>query len=68
MDETKQGRLRERKADAHEKITLGGLVVKAGLRNETPALILGILLDGVRRSADPSVRAEMMTLGGKALR
>ena len=34
-----------RKQDAHEKIQLGGLVVKAGLRDEDKAVILGALLD-----------------------
>jgi len=34
-----------RKQDAHEKISLGGLVVKAGLRDADKALILGALIE-----------------------
>ena len=34
-----------RKQDAHEKIQLGGLVVKAGLREVDKAVILGALLE-----------------------
>ncbi len=35
----------ERKTDTRRKIQLGGLVIKAGLENETTATILGLLLD-----------------------
>lgn len=34
-----------RKQDAHEKIKLGGLVVKSGMRNTDPAVLLGALLE-----------------------
>jgi hypothetical protein len=40
--------MKERKQDAHEKIQLGGLVVKAGLREMDKNVILGMLMDGVR--------------------
>jgi hypothetical protein len=33
----------ERRLDTRHKIQLGGLVIKAGLGNEEPAVILGIL-------------------------
>ena len=33
----------ERRLDTRRKIQLGGLVIKAGLGNEEPALILGLL-------------------------
>ena len=35
----------DRKKDAREKITLGGLVVKAGLRQADRAFLLGVLLE-----------------------
>lgn len=35
---------RQRKADAHRKIVLGGLVLKAGLGNVSEAVLLGGLL------------------------
>jgi len=34
-----------RKADAHSKISLGGLIVKAGMRDTDPALLLGALME-----------------------
>src|SRR4051812_23492276 len=36
---------RERKRDAHEKIQLGGLVVKAGLRELDQAVLFGAMLE-----------------------
>ncbi|MCF6204779.1 MAG: conjugal transfer protein TraD [Methylococcaceae bacterium] len=36
---------KDRKQDTHEKIQLGGLVVKAGLRNADKAIILGALCE-----------------------
>lgn len=36
---------KDRKKDTHEKIQLGGLVVKAGLRNADKAIILGALCE-----------------------
>jgi Conjugal transfer protein TraD len=38
--------MQERKADTRQKILLGGLVVKAGLRDIDANVILGILMDG----------------------
>jgi hypothetical protein len=38
----------ERKADTRRKIQLGGLIVKAGLATEEPAVLLGILTAGAR--------------------
>lgn len=37
--------MQDRKADTRDKIQLGGLVVKAGLRDENKAILLGALLD-----------------------
>ena len=42
-------RFSERKSDTRRKIQLGGLVIKAGLENETTATILGLLLDAVEK-------------------
>ncbi|TAE80285.1 MAG: conjugal transfer protein TraD [Alphaproteobacteria bacterium] len=38
--------MQERKTDTRQKILLGGLVVKAGLRDVDANIILGILTDG----------------------
>ncbi len=35
----------ERKADTRRKIQLGGLIIKAGLHEESSAVILGLLLE-----------------------
>lgn len=37
--------MQERKKDTHQKIQLGGLVVKAGLRDADKAVLLGALLE-----------------------
>jgi hypothetical protein len=44
----------ERKADTRRKILLGGLVVKAGLAAEEPAVLLGMLTAGARVLKSPS--------------
>ncbi|PRD43554.1 conjugal transfer protein TraD [Phyllobacterium phragmitis] len=56
-----------RKKDAHEKIQLGGLIAKAGLRYEKRALLLGLLIDGASRiKADNAERARLLAIGEKA--
>lgn len=56
-----------RKKDAREKIELGGLIVKAGLRYEKRALLLGLLIDaGARIEADEAERTRLSELGAKA--
>ncbi|MFC0194764.1 conjugal transfer protein TraD [Aureimonas pseudogalii] len=52
-----------RRKDAHEKIGLGGLVVKAGLREADKAFILGVLVDAASRMSDGEYRARMTDLG-----
>lgn len=37
--------MQERKQDTRQKIQLGGLVKKAGLHEEPPAVLLGLLLE-----------------------
>jgi hypothetical protein len=56
-----------RKRDTREKIELGGLIVKAGLRFEKRALILGMLIEAARRiENDPDERSRLLAIGGKA--
>lgn len=56
-----------RKKDAREKIELGGLIVKAGLRHEKRALLLGLLIDAnARMKADEAERIRLSELGAKA--
>ncbi|MBP1852827.1 conjugal transfer protein TraD [Rhizobium halophytocola] len=56
-----------RKKDTREKIALGGLVVKAGLRDEKPALLLGALLELKQQlEAKQSERQRLMAIGARA--
>ncbi|MCZ7450264.1 conjugal transfer protein TraD [Agrobacterium rhizogenes] len=56
-----------RKKDTREKIELGGLIVKAGLRFEKRAVLLGALVELQQRLAlDESERARLKTLGQAA--
>ena len=55
-----------RKKDTREKIELGGLIVKAGLRYEKRALLLGMLIDAGRRiTTDEQERARLMAIGAE---
>jgi hypothetical protein len=56
-----------RKKDTRDKIELGGLLVKAGLRYEKRALLLGALLDLARRlKSDDTERARLTSIGAEA--
>jgi len=56
-----------RKKDTRDKIELGGLIVKAGLRFEKRALLLGALMDLQRRlKSDDSERARLTAIGAEA--
>ena len=56
-----------RRRDTREKIQLGGLIVKAGLRYEKRALLLGLLIDGVSRiTADEAERERLTAIGSEA--
>ena len=57
----------ERKKDTREKIELGGLIVKAGLRFEKRALLLGALMDLQHRlKSDDSERSRLTAIGTEA--
>ena len=56
-----------RKKDTREKIELGGLIVKAGLRYEKRALLLGALIDlSQRLKTDEMERLRLMAIGAEA--
>lgn len=56
-----------RKKDTRDKIELGGLVVKAGLRFEKRALLLGALIELQKRlKADDNERARLTAIGAEA--
>ncbi|ANK77624.1 MULTISPECIES: type IV conjugative transfer system coupling protein TraD [Ensifer] len=56
-----------RKKDTREKIELGGLIVKAGLRYEKRALLLGALVElSLRLKSDEGERARLIAIGAEA--
>ncbi len=56
-----------RKKDTREKIELGGLIVKAGLRYEKRALLLGALIDlSQRLKTNDAERSRLMAIGAEA--
>ena len=56
-----------RKKDTREKIELGGLIVKAGLRYEKRALLLGLLIEaGQRLRGDEAERSRLTAIGSEA--
>ena len=52
-----------RRKDAHEKIQLGGLVVKAGLREMDKAVLLGILVFGASELEKEGVKDRFRAIG-----
>lgn len=56
-----------RKKDTREKIELGGLIVKAGLRYEKRAVLLGALMElGRRLKNDAAERDRLAAIGTTA--
>lgn len=56
-----------RKKDTREKIELGGLIVKAGLRYEKRALLLGLLIDASHRiKGNEGERSRLIAIGAEA--
>ncbi|MGR9244149.1 type IV conjugative transfer system coupling protein TraD (plasmid) [Rhizobium leguminosarum] len=56
-----------RKKDTREKIELGGLIVKAGLRYEKRALLLGMLIEaGMRIKGNDAERLRLTMIGAEA--
>jgi len=56
-----------RKKDTREKIELGGLIVKAGLRYEKRALLLGALIElGRQIKGDEAEQARLAAIGAEA--
>lgn len=62
-------RTADRKKDTREKIQLGGLIAKAGLRYEKRALLLGLLIEARRNLAgNAEERARLLAIGEEAFR
>lgn len=58
----------DRKKDAREKITLGGLVVKAGLRQADRAFLLGVLLEAASIRTGSNEHHRLKAKGAMAFR
>jgi hypothetical protein len=56
----------DRKKDTRQKIELGGLVVKAGLRGTDKAVILGILTEAAKRLSDNDEHKRYRAIGKAA--
>jgi hypothetical protein len=59
----------DRKTDTRRKIQLGGLIIKAGLASEEPAVLLGMLTAGARVLNAPNAvesRRRWKELGDRA--
>lgn len=57
----------DRKKDTREKIQLGGLIAKAGLRYEKRALLLGLLIDASERiKSSEAERERLLAIGTRA--
>lgn len=56
-----------RKKDTREKIELGGLIVKAGLRYEKRALLFGLLIEaGQRIQGNELEKSRLIAIGAEA--
>ena len=56
-----------RKKETREKIALGGLIVKAGLRYESRALLLGLLIEAKTQiDNNETERARLTAIGADA--
>ncbi|HML42694.1 MAG TPA: conjugal transfer protein TraD [Hyphomicrobium zavarzinii] len=56
-----------RRQDTREKIELGGLIAKAGLRYEKRAILLGALIElGQRLKTEEAERMRLAAIGAKA--
>jgi len=61
-------RIKKRKADAHNKIQLGGLVIKAHMENHPKDVLLGALLYCKKQmQVDPKLSATFKKLGTAAM-
>lgn len=58
----------ERRKDIREKIALGGLVVRSGLREADRAFLLGVLLEAATVKAGSQEHERLKTAGTLAFR
>ena len=56
----------DRRKDARDKIALGGLIVKAGLRDANKAFLLGVLVEAATRPPGSNEHTRLEKLGKTA--
>ena len=56
----------DRRKDARDKIALGGLIVKAGLRDANKAFLLGVLTEAATQPPGSSEHTRLEKLGKTA--
>ena len=56
----------DRRREAHEKIALGGLIVKAGMRDTAKAVLLGGLVELAKRLEEPGECERLRKIGDAA--
>ena len=56
----------DRRKDARDKIALGGLIVKAGLRDASKAFLLGVLVEAATRPPGSNEHKRLEKLGKTA--
>ena len=56
----------DRRKDAREKIALGGLIVKAGLKDANKAFLLGVLMEAATHPPGSSEHMRLEKLGKSA--
>ena len=56
----------DRRKDAREKIALGGLIVKAGLRDANKAFLLGVLMEAATHPPGSIEHSRLEKLGKSA--
>jgi len=67
-DSVRTEKVADRRKDAREKIELGGLLVKAGLRDADKAFLYGMILEGAKSLNDHSEKQRLTALGRKHLK
>ncbi|MEK1851482.1 MAG: conjugal transfer protein TraD [Phyllobacterium sp.] len=56
----------ERKRDTREKIALGGLIIRAGLRNADRAFLLGVLVQASQIAPGTPAHSRLSAIGREA--
>jgi len=67
-DSVRTEKVADRRKDAREKIELGGLLVKAGLRNADKAFLYGMILEGSEALNDANEKKRLTALGRQHLK